>query len=141
MAKAEKAPRKRKPEYAPKRPVLSVRLPEWVFANISAEAKADKVSVTEVVYRRLLGYEYYRMTFGGIEAPDGPKEPDVGMQLDALEAMLGLFGYTRISVPGGTVWAEQGVKITSDALPFDLEATITAAVERAVASALKDRKE
>jgi len=132
MAKAEKAPRKRKPEYAPKRPVLSVRLPEWVFANISAEAKADKVSVTEVVYRRLLGYEYYRMTFGGIEAPDGPKEPDVGMQLDALEAMLGLFGYTRISVPGGTVWAEQGVKITSDAF---------AAVERAVASALKDRKE
>ena len=133
---------KRKPKYAPKRPVLSVRLPEWAFANISAEAKAGNVSVTEVVYRRLLGYEYYRLTLGGTEAPDGPNEPDVGMQLDALETMLGIFGYTRISVPGGTVWAEQGVKVTSDAaLPFDLEAVITAAVERAVAWAMKDRKE
>jgi hypothetical protein len=138
MAKAKKAPRKRKSEYAPKRPVLSVRVDPFVFKNISAEAKARNVSVTEVVYRRLLSYEAYRWTYGGTDAPN---EPDIEEQLTGLETALEMLGYTRISVPGGTVWAEQGAKVTSDALPFDLEAVITAAVERAVAAALKDRKE
>ena len=57
---AKKAPRKRKPKYAPKRPVLSVRVNERLFADISAEAKARNVSVKEVVYRRLLNYDFYK---------------------------------------------------------------------------------
>jgi hypothetical protein len=137
MAK-RKSPRKRKPEYAPKRPVLSVRVDPNVFANISAEAKALNVSVTEVVYRRLLRYEAYKWTFGGTDAPN---EPDIDVQLTALETALEMLGYTRIDGPGGAVWAEPGAKITY-ALPYpDLEVVITAAVERGIAKALKDRKE
>jgi hypothetical protein len=66
-------------------------------------------------------------------------------EVEGFEAALERRGYTRISGPGGTVWAEPGVKtvnVPTGAAEYpDLEAAITAAVERAVAKALKDRKE
>ncbi len=61
MAKAKKAPRKRKTEYAPTRPVLSVRVDENVFADISREAAARNITVTEEIYRRLIAYQYYKL--------------------------------------------------------------------------------
>ena len=64
MAKSKKAPRKRKPEYAAKRPVVSVRVDERVFGDISAEARARDVSVTDVVYHRLPRYEIFRDAVG-----------------------------------------------------------------------------
>ncbi len=66
-------------------------------------------------------------------------------QEETIVEVLEMRGYTRIFGPGGTVWAEPGVKnvtVPTGAADYqDLEATITAAVERAVAKALKDRKE
>ena len=58
MPKAKKAPRKKKAQRAPVRPVLSVRVPEGLYASISAEAAALGVSNTEVVYRRLMAYQH-----------------------------------------------------------------------------------
>ena len=50
----KRLPRKRKAVTAPHRPVLSVRLDAEVYAEIAAEAEALNVSLTEVVYRRLM---------------------------------------------------------------------------------------
>jgi hypothetical protein len=60
MTKKAKTPRKRKLIIARKRPVLSVRLPEKIFADIQAEAAVRNVSVTEIVYHRLVAYEMYK---------------------------------------------------------------------------------
>jgi hypothetical protein len=137
MAKAKRAPRKRKPEYAEPRPVLSVRLPEKVFAKLSAEAKERNVSVSEVVYGRLLQYDLY-------VAAAELEDPERAVRIDGLAVALESRGYRRMRVFGGTLWAEPNINIPEgSALPLhpDLETSIVAAVERGIAKALKDRKE
>jgi hypothetical protein len=144
MAKAKKAPRKRKSEYAPPRPVLSVRMDEFAFEDISREAAARNTTVTDEVYRRLLVYQATKLHRAQLPAGEkGVQTEEEVRQAEAMrfEAALERRGYTRISGPGGTVWAEPGVKNVNVPTGADLEATITAAVERAVAKALKDRKE
>jgi hypothetical protein len=136
MAKAKKAPRKRKPDYAPRRPIVSVRLPEKVFVGISAEAAARNVSVSEVVYGRLLRYDLY-MAAGDLD------DVERAVRVDGLAVALENRGYKRISVFGGTLWAEPNIDVPEGGvLPLhpDLEASITSAVERAVAAALKAKE-
>jgi hypothetical protein len=129
---AKKAPRKRKVKYAPTRPVLSVRVNEDLYADISRVAATHNITLTEEIYRRLITYQLV------MNAEKEVRKSEV----EGFEAELERRGYTRISGPGGTVWAEPGARnINYSALPNpDLEAAIVAAIERGIAKALKDRK-
>ena len=150
---AKKAPRKRKAEYAPKRPVLSVRVDEKIFADISREAAARNITLTAEIYRRLISYQLLYRELGARPEDMQKAEEEVRKVLEEVrkakvegfEAELERRGYTRISGSSGTVWAEPGIKnfnVPTGAAEYrDLETTIDAAVERAVAKALKDRKE
>ena len=178
MAKAKKAPRKRKAEYAPTRPVLSVRVDEKVFEDISRAAADNNITLTAETYRRLITYQSIMNAEKEVRVNENDVFEDISRaaadrnitvtaeiyrrlithqlvmnseeevrkaEVEGFETALERRGYTRISGPGGTVWAEPGVKnvhVPTGAAEYpDLEATITAAVERAVAEALKDRKE
>jgi hypothetical protein len=123
------------------RPVLSVRVPQIVFDDISAEANAQNISLTDVVYRRLLAYQRFEQidwgTFGErlkahVEAhpelidrikdewaktkasPEFQGDRDAAWQQIErrdIEADLRKLGYTRLAGPGGALWAEPGASI------------------------------
>jgi hypothetical protein len=148
MAKTKKAPRKRKSEYAPPRPVLSVRIDEFAFEDISREAAARNTTVTDEVYRRLLFYQARKLKHAQLAAREKAVQTEEEVQqaeVERFEAALERRGYRRISGSSGTAWAEPGAKNISipsnSVLHPDLEAAIVAAIERGIAKALKDRKE
>jgi hypothetical protein len=125
---AKKAPRKRKPIIARKRPVLSVRLPEKIFADIQAEAKAQNVSVTELVYRRLVAYEMYK---------DLVREKGAVALSEVEELERRLIRYEEMMVDQAMVDdASLGAWLNSDTT----DDMIDKLAER-IAKALKDRKE
>ncbi len=126
-----------------------MRVDENVFADISRAASAQNITLTAEIYRRLITYQLLYRKLGARPKDMQKAEEEVRKVLEEVrkvegfEAALERLGYTRISGSSGTVWAEPGVKnVPTGAAGYpDLEATINAAVERAVAKALKDRKE
>jgi hypothetical protein len=137
MAK-EMGPRRKKPSkraYKPERPVVSVRIPQIIFEDISAEAKAQNVNLTDVIYRRLLAYQRYEeikdeASFWQMIETNTKARPDARgaawRQIVRRELEIGLerLGYTRIDGPGGALWAEPDASIPAS-----------------IVKALKDRKE
>jgi hypothetical protein len=170
---AKKAPRKRKAEYAPSRPVLSVRVDEKVFEDISRAAAAHNITLTAEIYRRLIAYQFLMNSEEEVRKAEKVFEDisraaaahnitptaeiyrrlityQLGMnseeevrkaELEGFEAALERRGYTRISAPGGTVWAEPGVKNVNVPTGVGEYPDLEAVVERAVANALKVLKE
>ncbi|UQD70499.1 hypothetical protein JEY40_31750 [Bradyrhizobium japonicum] len=131
MAKKITTRRKRGPlkrGYKPERPVVSLRFDPEIYAHLRAEADASGVTFTDVVYRRLLQSqtqqmhaEYKASLIDEVELDQelhahpelhGDREAAWRqVQRRSLEADLRANGYTRITSPGGALWAEPGASI------------------------------
>jgi hypothetical protein len=135
MAKAKKLPRKRRPTVARKRPVVSVRLPDKVFADISAEATAMNVAISEVVFRRLMSHARHQWQadeLAAFERQMQGTEEDRRVEAAMLDDDIRDVG-AAVAHGIKTIEAivERGIA--------NLEFAVGAAVERAVAAAMKDR--
>jgi hypothetical protein len=139
MPKNKVANRRKPPTfgYKPERPVVSVRFDPTIFADLKAEANALGVTITDVVHRRLRGYEEWLRRAKGDEEWLTPRERITRALVDqsliqqgfdpqglreaawqqieqkSVEADLRRLGFTRIDSPGGGLWAEPGANIPS----------------------------
>jgi hypothetical protein len=135
MGKATKPGRRKPPKrgHKPERPVVSVRFDPKIFADIKAEANARRVTVTDVVHRRLVSYQ--ALKWGMVDGTEKWLTPEERAEIAAanrelripvsdrvleeergsawqkemrrdVEADLKSLGYTRIVGPGGALWAE-----------------------------------
>ena len=131
MAKAKKPKQRRPPKggYKPERPVVSVRFHPRILADIKAEADARGLTVTDVINKRWLQYEYLisdpdlmaamnakmqRQSLSSISSTvlnESRKEEWQQILRTNIEASLRSLGYTRITGPGGALWAEPGTTV------------------------------
>jgi hypothetical protein len=132
MAKAKKKPQQRRPPkggYKPERPVVSVRFHPRILADIRAEADARGLTVTDVINRRWMEYEFMISdeelmaamnakrqrqaldTFKPAALKESRDDEWQQMLRTNIEATLRSLGYTRITGPTGALWAEPGTTV------------------------------
>jgi len=133
MAK-KKLPKRRKPPklgYKPARPVVSVRFDPTIFADLKAEADSRGVTITDVVHRRLRGYEEFLskakgneewsaqrdriadalMHQQGFDAQSGRAAAWQQIERREVESDLRRLGFTQIDSAGGVLCAEPGTSV------------------------------
>jgi hypothetical protein len=131
-----------RPPGAPYRPVLSARVPEALYATLTASARAAGRTLGEELIGRVQRSFEWEQQFGEARAVLAEaKKTAAQVTKTNLEAGLKQGDYQQVRVIGGSAWLEKGVdptNFTTDKLdPVVLEELLTRAAERGAKLALE----